>query len=120
MKSRYALLWLCLAALATFAMASSSPQCARTSDQVLAPGLESLNTPDPVKVCQRDCDAAARTDTRIERKRHREALQTCNGDPVCAAEEDAMHQSILAEIEGDLLACRTACEHQQGSGTGGQ
>jgi len=105
--------------MAFFVMASSSPQCARTTDDPSA-GLQTLNSPDPVKVCKRDCDAAHRVAIREERKRHRLALKACDRDPICEAEEDALHASILLEIEADYAACYLACDHNQGAGTGGQ
>lgn len=120
MKSKHAALWLAVAVLAVFAMAASSPQCARSTDEVVSPGLETLNTPDPVKVCQRDCDATRRVAIREERKRHRLASRACNGDMTCQTEEEMLHQSILAEIDSDHAACLIACEHNQGAGSGGQ
>ena len=120
MKSKYAALWLVVAGLAFFAMAASSPQCARSSDSVLSPGLSPNTGPDPVKQCQQDCDATAREAERAERKRHRIDGKACNGDPICHAQEDALHAAIVAEIEADRLACRDNCTHQQGTGLGGQ
>jgi len=105
--------------MAFFVMASSSPQCARTTDDPSA-GLQTLNSPDPYKVCLRDCDAAHRVAIRVERKRHRQAINACDKDPVCIAEEDALHESISLEIEADYVACYFACDHNQGAGTGGQ
>ena len=112
------ILWLALATATVVLMASSSPQCARSGDRADV----SLNplAPDPVKACERDCKADARVATRDERKRHRLASKACNGDAVCHAEEDALHAAIVAEIEADELACIEACQHQQGSGIGGQ
>ena len=72
MKSKHAALWLAVAVLATFAMAASSPQCARTSDQVMSPGLHSL-AGDPVQVCKRECDSSARAAIRVERETGPEA-----------------------------------------------
>jgi hypothetical protein len=113
-------LWLIVGVMAFFVMASSSPQCARSSDTDLGPGLQSLAGPDPVKVCERDCKADARYDTRVERKRHRLASKACNGDQQCHDEEDALHALILADIEETLNSCIAACQHQQGGGIGGQ
>lgn len=112
-------LWLALATVAVVLMASSSPQCARTDDRSADVSLNPL-APDPVKACERDCRAAARVATRDERKRHRLASKACNGDALCHAEEDALHASILAEIEADELACIDDCQHQQGAAAGGQ
>jgi len=105
--------------MAFFVMAASSPQCARTSDDPSS-GFQTLNSPDPVKVCQRDCAAAARTATRVERKRHRLALKACNKNQFCIAEENAFHEAVVLEITADEAACNLACEHNQGAGTGGQ
>jgi hypothetical protein len=102
-----------------FVMASSSPQCARSSDTELGPGLETL-APNPVQACERDCKTDARLATRAERKRHRLADKACNGDPQCHDDEDALHALILADIAQTEEACITACQHQQGSGIGGQ
>lgn len=114
------IIWLALATATVVLMASSSPQCARTSDSTADVSLNPLAGPDPVKVCERDCKATARVATRDERKRHREASKACNGDALCHAEEDALHAAIVAEIEADELACIEACQHQQGGGVGGQ
>lgn len=112
-------LWLVVGVMAVFVMASSSPQCARTSDTELGPGLETL-APDPVKACERDCKAEARVATRTERKRHRLASKACNGDPQCHNDEDALHALILADIDQTEASCIVACQHQQGAGLGGQ
>jgi hypothetical protein len=120
MKSKYAALWLVVAGLAFFAMAASSPQCARSSDSVVSPGLNPNTGPDPVKQCQQDCDATAREQERAERKRHRTADKACNGDQACHIQEDALHAAILIEIEADRLSCQDNCTHQQGAGLGGQ
>jgi hypothetical protein len=106
--------------MAFFVMASSSPQCARSSDTDLGTGLETLVGPDPVKVCERECKAEARLATRVERKRHRLADKACNGDQQCHDDEDALHALILADIAATEEACITACQHQQGGGIGGQ
>jgi hypothetical protein len=108
-----------MAVMAFFVMAASSPQCARTSDDPSS-GLQTLNTPDPVKVCQRDCAADARVATRVEKKRHRTAIKACDKDPICEAEEDAFHELVLLEIAADEAECKIACEHDQGAATGGQ
>jgi hypothetical protein len=120
MKSKYAALWLVVAGLAFFALAASSPQCARSSDSVLNPGPASIDAPDPVQECQHDCDATARTAERAEKKRHREESKACNDDPICLALEDQRHASTLAEIETDRQGCIDNCTHQQGTGLGGQ
>ena len=120
MKSKYAALWLVVAGLAFFALAASSPQCARSSDSVLGPGLSPNAGPDPVQQCQHDCDAAAREAEHAEKKRHRVAGKACNGDQACHEQEDALNAAILAEIEADRLGCRDNCAHQQGAGVGGQ
>ena len=111
--------WMAIAALSFFAMAASSPQCARTSDRSADVSLNPL-APDPVKACERDCRAAARVATRDERKRHRLASKACNGDVQCHLEEDALHEAILAEIAADEAACIDDCQHQQGAAAGGQ
>jgi hypothetical protein len=106
--------------MAVFVMASSSPQCARSSDTEFSSGLENLASPDPVKVCERDCKADARTATRDERRRHRLADKACNGDLECHEAEDALHALILADIAETEASCIVACQHQQGAGVGGQ
>ena len=119
MKSKYAALWLLVTGLAFFALAASSPQCARSTDSLVGPATLS-DAPDPVQQCQHDCDANARVQERAERKRHRAADKACNGDEACHVQEDALHAAILLEIEADRLGCRANCSHEQGSGVGGQ
>jgi hypothetical protein len=118
MKSRHAAFWLILAALAFFAMSASSPQCARSSDQVTGPSLTSLAG--GPNACQNQCKADRRLAIRVERKRHRLADKACNGDAQCHIDEDALHLSNLAQIEADYQDCLDACAHQQGSALGGQ
>lgn len=113
------LLWSGLAVMACFVMASSSPQCARTSDDPSS-GLQTLNSPDPVKVCQRDCAAAARAASRDARKLYRKTVNACKKDPDCIAEAELIYQLTLLEIDEDEIACSLACEHNQGAGSGGQ
>jgi hypothetical protein len=113
-------LWLGIGVMAVIVMASSSPQCARSSDTGYDSALQSLAGPDPIKACERDCKSTARVDTRTERKRHRLADKACNGDQSCHDAEDALHALILADIDATLQACITACQHQQGAGIGGQ
>jgi hypothetical protein len=117
MKSRHAAFWLILAVMAFGAMAASSPQCARSTDDVTGPSLGTLAGPNE---CENGCKATRRGEIREERRRHRLASKACNGDEACHAEEDALHQMILAEIEQNYQDCLTACAHQQGSGLGGQ
>lgn len=113
-------LWLGIGLMAFIVMASSSPQCARSSDSDLSSGLQSLAGPDPIKACERQCKTDARVATREERKRHRLADKACNGDQACHDAEDALHALILADIDATEQACITACQHQQGAGIGGQ
>jgi len=118
MKSRYAALWLLVSALAFFAMASSSPQCARTSESPLVP---SLNTQAGGNgACSQGCIDDFQAHKKDEQARFKGAMDACNGDETCQAEQSAIHDAIVAELVADKDACVTNCSHTQGSGTSGQ
>ena len=109
-------LWLVIAVMAFFAMASSSPQCARSTDRVLDPVLTPLGAPK----CDGICKKLHKVGARAERTQHRIRKRACNGDPACKAEANALHQLIFAELDADLVVCKAACVHNQGSASGGQ
>ena len=110
-------IWLGIAIMAFFVMASSSPQCARSSDNVLS--LEPLEH--DWHPCSQDiCRPALRVAKRIERRRHRVARRACNSDPVCRIEADALLAAAYAEIDEDFELCRIECQHEQGASQGGQ
>ena len=110
-------IWLGIAIMAFFVMASSSPECARSSDSVL--GLEPLEH-DWHPCSQGICRPAMRVAKRIERRRHKAARRVCNGDRECRDAEDLIKELVFAEIEADFEACRLECQHHQGGADGGQ
>jgi len=120
MKSKrrvHQLLWLCTAAVSVLVMAASSPQCARTSDHTLSPTLDALGDGNP---CIAACNDAFKAGQKAEQARHKAAVNGCNGDPVCKQAESDLHSSIMDELTFDKDACKLACQHQQGTATGGQ
>jgi hypothetical protein len=58
--------------------------------------------------------------TRTARKTYRTAIKACAKDPVCVEEAELIYQLTLLEIDEDEAACKLACEHNQGAGSGGQ
>lgn len=109
-------LWVLVAVMSVFVMASSSPQCARSNDLALNPVLQ----PQAQDPCNADCLAQFKTDKKDEQARHKAAAKECNGDYDCEAAEAALHLSIVNELVAIKDACLIACEHQQGAGLGGQ
>jgi len=112
-----AALWLMVAACAFFVMAASSPQCARSSDRALNPTLDTLAGGNP---CIAACQDAFKAGQKAEQARHKAALTACNGNPACKQAESDLHSAIMDELVSDKDDCKLACQHQQGTATGGQ
>lgn len=120
MKSKrrvHQVLWLCTAALSVLIMAASSPQCARTTDRAVSPTLDALGDGNP---CIDACNVAFKSGQKEEQARHKAAVDICNGDPACKQAESDLHSSIMDELTYDKDQCKLACQHQQGTATGGQ
>src|SRR5262245_47513336 len=107
----------CIAGAAFFAMAASSPQCARIEDSATSPQVGSLAEGN---VCTQDCIDAFQTAMKSEQARFKAAIQACEGDSTCEAEQEALHESMIGEIQADKADCFTNCGHEQGGGTSGQ
>jgi len=116
MKSKHAALWFAVAGLAFFALAASSPQCARTSE-TLGPSLDSQAASSE---CSQACIDAYHTAKKAEQVRFKVAMNNCNGNPECRETESDLHESIVDELAADKDACIANCAHEQGAGTGGQ
>ena len=120
MKSKrrvHQVLWVCTAALSVLVMAASSPQCARTSDRSVNPTLDELGTGNP---CIDACNDAFKAGQKAEQARHKAAIDGCNGNPDCKHAESDLHSAIMDELTYDKDECKLACQHQQGTATGGQ
>ena len=107
----------CIAGAAFFAMSASSPQCARTGDTVMSPNVRSLaegNT------CTQSCIDAFQEAMRAEQSRFKDAIQACDGDTTCENEQEAIHASMIGEIQADKSDCFDNCQHEQGGGDSGQ
>jgi len=109
--------WLAVAGMAFFAMAASSPQCARTSESVTGPSLGAQGTAD---ACTQGCIDSFQSARKAEQIRHKAAMSACNGDQACRDAEEAADIAIKAEQVVDKDACIANCAHQQGTGLGGQ
>jgi len=109
--------WLAVAGMAFFAMAASSPQCARTSENVTGPSLGAQGTAD---ACTQGCIDSYQAAKKAEQVRHKAAMAACNGDEACRAAEGATTEAIKLELAADKDACIVNCAHQQGTGLGGQ
>ena len=114
---RQAAFWLAVAGMAFFAMAASSPQCARTSENVTGPSLGAQGTAD---ACTQGCIDSYQASKKAEQVRFKQAMAACNGDEACRHAESDIHDSIVAELVADKDACIANCAHQQGTGLGGQ
>jgi hypothetical protein len=117
MKSKHPALWLVVSALSFFALAASSPQCARTSETPLAPSLGAQASDG---ACSQGCIDTFQQAKKAEQARFKEAMAACNGDEACRAAESATHDAIVEELTADKDGCIADCNHQQGTGTGGQ
>jgi hypothetical protein len=103
--------------MAFFAMAASSPQCARTSESVTGPSLGAQGTAD---ACTQGCVDSYQSSKKAEQVRFKAAMVACNGDLACRDAESVIHARIVDELAADKDACITNCTHQQGTGLGGQ
>ena len=107
----------CIAGVAFFAMAASSPQCARTEDSAMSPQVGALaegNT------CTQGCIDAFQSAMKSEQARFKAAIQACEGDEACEAAAEAEHEAMIGEIQADKADCFQNCTHEQGGGTSGQ
>jgi hypothetical protein len=118
MKSIRIISWLTIATLAFFAMAASSPQCARSDDQALNPTFAPLG--EPGNPCIDACVTESQGQKTAEGIRRKAALEACNGDIDCRHEVNTISGEINAEIISDSQDCKKACLHEQGEATGGQ
>ena len=118
MKSIRIISWLTIATLAFFAMAASSPQCARSDDQALNPTFSPLGAPG--NPCSDACVTDSQDRKAAEAIRRKAALEACNGDVECRQEVNSISGEIQAEIISDSQDCKKACLHDQGEATGGQ
>jgi hypothetical protein len=116
-RTRTAAFWLIVTGMAFFSMAASNPQCARTPESVTGPSLGAQGTLD---ACSQGCIDTYQSAKKAEQTRFKEAMAACNNDPACRDAESAAHDEIVAELVADKDACITNCQHNQGSGIGGQ
>jgi hypothetical protein len=107
----------CIAGAAFFAMAASSPQCARTQDATTSPAVGTLGDGNP---CIEDCIGGFQESMKSEQARFKAAIQACDGDEACQEQEEAVHEAMIGEIQADKSACFENCGHEQGDGSGGQ
>ncbi len=106
-----------LPALSFVFLASSSPQCTRTSDHLLSPSaLQGENS--AFGQCVTGCAHAAVEARAEESERFVAAMQACDGDPECHQDEAARHVDRLAVIAHEQRICMAVC-HDQGVGSGG-
>jgi len=107
----------CIAGAAFFAMSASSPQCSRTEDLTTSPAVGTLADGNP---CIQDCIDAFQTAMKEEQSRFKTAIQACDGDTACENEQEAIHESMIGEIQADKADCMQNCSHEQGGGDSGQ
>jgi len=110
------ILWLGLATLAFFLLASSSPQCAKATDPVVSLSTQAGDGNPCVAACQSVFKAAKKA----LKEDYREAKALCEGDPLCLEEAEAVRDALNEEIVSDKNDCIASCNHQQGTATGGQ
>jgi hypothetical protein len=106
-----------IAATAFFALAASSPQCARTNDLSVNPTVGTLSDG---SLCVQNCIDDFQASMRSEKNRFKEALAACDGDEACRDAEEALHESIIGELTADKDTCIENCGHEQGGGSSGQ
>jgi len=70
--------------------------------------------------CVEGCIDAFQQGMRDERARFKAAIQECNGDSACVAEQEQLHESIIGELQVDKGNCLDNCGHEQGGGLSGQ
>ena len=116
-RNRHAAFWMLVAGMAFFSMAASQPQCARSSEGVTGPSLGAQGTQD---ACSQDCIDTYQAAKKTEQARFKAAMAACNNDEACRAAVSAAHDEIVAELAADKDACIINCQHDQGTGLGGQ
>jgi len=70
--------------------------------------------------CVQGCIEVFQSAMKTEQERFKAAIQACEGDSVCQAQEEAIHESMIGEIQVDKSACFENCGHNQGGGSSGQ
>ena len=70
--------------------------------------------------CVEGCIDAFQQSMRDERARFKSAIEQCNGDSTCVANEEDLHESIIGELQNDKGDCLGNCNHEQGGGSSGQ
>ena len=114
-------LFLAIAVLAFFTLASSGQQCAQVDDRVT--GVENANAPGGQKGADPECIKACVEEAQMARDAevamHNENLEACMGDQECMDMEYARHDARMQEIAWDQKVCKSDC-HEQGTGEGGQ
>jgi len=118
MKFSRSITVLCLAGAAFFALAASSPQCARTQDSLVGPTVGTLDAGG--NECVQSCISSFQEGMRAEHARFKTAIAECNGDEECIEQEEELHESIIGELVGDKNDCLGNCGHEQGGGSSGQ
>ena len=109
--------WVAIAAMAFFAMAASSPQCAQsTQDRSLNPVFSPL-----ANDCIHKCQSDFLTVQRKNRMDFKTAKNACNGDDDCVSLAAQDKRDADAENTETKDQCKLDCsEHNQGGATGGQ
>jgi hypothetical protein len=69
--------------------------------------------------CISACAKAYADSNRAESSVHLENVNSCDGDPVCQALEEARHEEAVARISDGRKDCFDNCRYQSG-GTGGE
>lgn len=108
---------LCIAGAAFFALAASSPECARTHDSVTGP-ITTLDAAD--NECVSLCIELFQESMRSEHARFKAAIAACDGNEECQEAEEELHESIIGELQNDKGDCLLNCNHNQGEGSSGQ
>jgi hypothetical protein len=86
-------------------------QCRMVADNVV--GVEVLHRNERNR-CFIRCIRANQEALRIEYRRHQAAVEACDYDPVCLAEEEALHIQNKDAITERFEACNDDCHHQGG------
>ena len=108
---------LCIAGAAFFAMAASSPECARTNDSLTGP-ITAFDTAD--NECVSLCIGLFQESMRTEHARFKAAIAACGEDETCIENEEEIHEAMIAELQADKGDCLRNCNHNQGEGSSGQ
>ncbi len=108
-----------IAGLLLAAFAATGSQCSKVVDPAGKQDL-SLELAGGVADCVRDCNAAAASARGAEQDLHVANVQGCEGNPECLAAEEARHVAVMEQIALESQACKEACLHEQGGGSGGE